>query len=91
MDFYSKLDKNSKNLWIESQILIINSKLNDYFYVGDMKVEVTKRTKSRIWFSDSTIITVTKSKFGYLHFTGKNTNNLIRNLEGYLIFRIQST
>lgn len=80
-----------ENLWIKAHKFIFHSKVGDFYMIGDDKISVTKRTPKKIYFSDGNTVTITKSKFGFLHLTGKKIDNTLRNIEGYFLYLIHST
>lgn len=79
---------------------IFNSKTGNFYLKSGEKNIVTKRKKNRIYFSDGTIIHIKKLSNGFLYLDSKsiNKNNrqypiinqVLRDIEGYLLYRIHS-
>jgi len=79
-----------ENLWNKAHQFILNSKEGDFYMLGDKKVSVVRRSPKRIYFSNGKLITIKKSKYDFLYFTGKNLDNVLRDIEGYFIYQIHS-
>lgn len=78
-----------ENLWKSAHMFIFNSKVGDFYYSGQDKIVVIKRTPRRIHFSNGKIITIQKSKSKeFLFFNGKYVNQILRDVEGYLLYLI---
>lgn len=77
-----------ENLWTKAHKFILDSKVGQFYLSGDDKITVTKRTPKRIYFSNGGVITITKSKFGFYYFTGRNVNQILRDIEGYFLYLI---
>ena len=77
-----------ENLWMKSHNFILDSKAGDYYLTGGSKIQVVKRTPKRIHFSDGKIITVSKSKYGFYYFSGKFINQILRDVEGYFLYKL---
>ena len=78
-----------ENYWIKSHITLLEMKVGDYYLSGGNKMIITKKTKRRIYFSDGSLVTIKKlNDFFYLN--GKNINQILRDIEGYLIYKIHS-
>ena len=76
-----------ENLWINAHKFIIDSKVGDHYESGGQKVSVIKRTPRRIYLSNNKTITIQRSKDGGFYFlNGKNVNQTLRDIEGYLLF-----
>jgi len=66
-----------------SEIFLLNLNIGE----GYNNVVVTKRTKKRIYLSDGNIVHIKNGgKFNYLD--GKYINQVLRDIEGYLIYKI---
>lgn len=58
---------------------------------GYNNVYVTKRTKKRIHLSNGKIITIKNGgDFLYLHAAKNGINQILRDIEGYLIYKLHS-
>jgi hypothetical protein len=78
-----------ENLWNKAHMFVINSKVGDFYYSGQNKIVVTKRTPRRIYFSNGKIITIQKSNSKeFLFFNGKHVNQILRDIEGYFLYLI---
>jgi len=78
-----------ENLWTKAHQFILDSKEGDFYMIGDKKVSVVRRSPKRIYFSNGELVTVKESKdkkFFYLH--GRNVNQVLRDIEGYLLYLI---
>lgn len=88
------------NLNIEANLFLYNSKVGDYYYTGKNKIEVIKRTKSKIVFSNGDIVYIKKLENGILYLDSKSVkiknksypiiNQIIRDIEGFLLYKIHS-
>lgn len=80
-----------ENLWTKAHQFILNSVEGDFYMDGDKKVSIIKRSPKRIYFSDGTLISIKKSKSNeFFYFSGKNVNQVLRNIEGYFLMLIHS-
>jgi hypothetical protein len=80
-----------ENLWAKAHQFILNSVEGDFYLNGNEKIYVVKRSPKRIHFSNGKLITIKKSKSGsFLYFSGKNTNQILRDIEGYFLMIIHS-
>lgn len=78
-----------ENLWLKSHKFIIDSKIGDYYFDGNNNISVIKRTPKKIYFSNGNIVSLKFSKIGgFYHLTGKNVNQILRDIEGYFIYLI---
>ena len=75
----------AEDLWLKSHQFILNSNVNDFYESGGYRNVVVKRTARKIHFSNGDVVTISKSKYGFFHLTGKNVNQIIRDIEGYLL------
>lgn len=75
-----------ENLWMKSHHIILDMKVGDFYHSGGQQVTVTRRTPNRIYFSNGNIVTIKKSHYGFTHLVGKNVNQILRDIEGYLVF-----
>lgn len=88
------------DLNIEANLFIYNSKVGDYYISEDKKVEVIKRTEKRIYFSNDVIVSIKTLSNGIKYLTSKSVvrnnksypvvNQMIRDIEGYLLYKIHS-
>ena len=79
-----------ENLWIKSHQFILDSKIGDFYMQGDHKVSVVRRSPKRIYFSNGDLVTLKDSKAGFHYLTGRNINQILRDIEGYLLYKIHS-
>jgi hypothetical protein len=82
-----------ENLWLKAHHFILDSKVDDFYMSGDKKVSVVKRSPKRIYFSNGEIIsmkTVKGNVHDFFYLSGKNINNVLRDIEGYFIYKIHS-
>lgn len=79
-----------ENLWIKSHRFILNCLIGDHYFSGDNKISVVKRSSKRIYFSNGEIITIKKSDHGFYYLSGKNVNQVLRDIEGYFLYKIHS-
>lgn len=69
--------------FMESEKFLLSLNIGE----GYNDIVVTKRTMTRIYLSDGKIIHIKNSgKFKYLD--GKNINQVLRDIEGYIIYKI---
>ena len=88
------------NLNLESNLFIYNGKVGDYYLSGEGKVEITKRTPKRIYFSNGAIVSIKTTSNGMKYLSSKSVvshnksypivDQMIRDIEGYLIYKIHS-
>ena len=70
----------------------MNSKVGDHYYSGGNKISVIKRTPRRIHFDNGNVVTIQKSKSGkFFYFNGKKVDQILRDIEGYLLYLIHSS
>lgn len=74
-----------ENLWIKSHQFILDSKVGDYYIIGDNKISIVRRTKSTIYFSNGDIVGIRKLGFGRFYLHGKKINQILDNIEEYLV------
>jgi hypothetical protein len=90
-----KINYIKMNTWIDAHKYILNMGVGDYYGVGENKVEVVKRTKSQIKFSNGKIIHI-KNDGKWFYFDGKSTSKkspgvhlqILRDVEGYLVYKL---
>lgn len=75
-----------ENLWLKAHHTILDMKVGDLYHSGGHEVTVVKRTPHRIYFSNGDVITIKKSYHGFYHLTGKNVNQILRDIEGHFVF-----
>lgn len=80
-----------ENLWTKAHQFILDSKIGDYYLSGQNKISVVRRSPKRIYFSNGELVTLKKSKIGtFSYLTGRNIDNILRDIEGYFIYQIHS-
>lgn len=79
-----------ENLWTKAHHFILDSKVGDYYISGQQKISVVRRSPKRIYFSNGDLVTLKESKYGFFYLSGKNIDNILRNIEGYFIYQIHS-
>jgi hypothetical protein len=79
-----------ENLWIKAHRFIFDSKVGDFYMQGDKKVSVVRRSPKRIYFSNGELITISKLKDDTFYLSGRNVDNVLRDIEGYFIYKIHS-
>lgn len=75
-----------ENLWNKAHHFILNAKEGDYYLQGDKKISVVRRSPKRIYFSNGELITIKKSKYDFYFLSGRNLDNVLRDIEGYFIY-----
>ena len=88
------------NLNLESNLFLYKGKVGDYYLSGGKKVEITKRTNKRIYLSSGIIINIKKLTDGLTYLDSKSIikknksypiiHQVLRDIEGYLIYKIHS-
>jgi hypothetical protein len=88
------------DLNLEANRFLYDAKLGDYYISGEGKVEVIKRTKKRIHLSNGIVISIGTLSNGVEYLTSKSivrrhksypiVNQIIRDIEGYLLYKIHS-
>jgi hypothetical protein len=79
-----------ENLWSKAHRFIFDSKVGDFYMQGDKKVSVVRRSPKRIYFSNGELVSIKNSGYGFYHLTGRNVNQVLRDIEGYFVFQIHS-
>jgi hypothetical protein len=75
-----------ENLWLKTHHIILDMKVGDFYNAGDNQITVTRRTPKQIYFSNGDIVTIKQSTYGFHHLVGKNITQILRDIEGYLVF-----
>ena len=88
------------NLNRQANLFIYDAKVGDFYLSGGNKVEVTKRTEKRIHFSNGVIVSIITLSNGMKYLSSKSVvrnnkpypvvNQMIRDIEGYLLYLIHS-
>jgi hypothetical protein len=88
------------DLNLQSNLFLYEGKVGDYYLSGGKKVEITKRTNKRIYLSSGVIISIKKLTNNFIYLDSKSVirNNrsypivhqVLRDIEGYLLYRIHS-
>lgn len=86
------------SLNLQANLFLYNGKIGDYYLSGEGKVEITKRTPKRIYFSNGVIVSIKTLSNGVKYLSSKSVvrnnrsypivNQMIRDIEGYLIYKI---
>ena len=86
------------DLNVEANRFLYNSKVGDFYMVGENKIEVVKRTPKRIYLSNGLVISIKKLSNGFEYLTSKSVvshnksyplvDQVIRDIEGYLLYKI---
>ena len=72
----------------KAEMFLLNLKIGE----GYNDVVVTKRTNKRIYLSDGKIVHIKKGDgFFYLDAKGNSVKQILRDIEGYLVYLIHST
>lgn len=72
--------------FIKSEIFLLSLNIGE----GYNDIVITKKTKKRIYLSNGKIVHIKDTgKFKYLD--GKNIKQILRDIEGYLIYKIHCT
>lgn len=80
-----------ENLWKKAHQFIMDSRVGDFYMVGDKKVSVVRRTPKRIYFSNGELVVLKKTKCGSFYFlSGKQIDRILRDIEGYFVYLIHS-
>jgi hypothetical protein len=77
---------------------LFNSNVGDYYVTGDKVIEVTKRTRTKIYLSNGLIVNIRTLSDGHKYLDSKSVvrnkkpypviNQILRDIEGYLIYLI---
>lgn len=70
----------------ESEIFLLGLNIGE----GYNDIVVTKRTKKRIYLSDSNIVHI-KCGGSFKYLDGKSINQILRDIEGFLIYKIHTS
>jgi len=73
------------DMWVESHKFLQNMKVNDSYFSGGNECKVIRKTKKRIHFSNGNCITI-KNAGNFYYLSGKNIIQILRDIEGYLIY-----
>jgi hypothetical protein len=86
------------NLNLEANLFLYNGKIGDYYLSGDQKVEITKRTKKRIYLSSGVMVSIKKLNDNSIYLDSKSVkqknfsypiiHQVLRDIEGYLIYKL---
>jgi hypothetical protein len=74
------------NLWGEAHRFLLFGEVGHYYRTGDSYVHIVKRTPQRIYLSNGSVVSLGKSKSGFFYFKGNKVNQILRDIEGYLLF-----
>jgi hypothetical protein len=86
------------NLNLEANLFLYNGKIGDYYLSGDQKIEITKRTKKRIYLSSGVMVSIKKLNDNSIYLDSKSVkrknfsypiiHQVLRDIEGYLIYKL---
>lgn len=76
-----------ENLWDKAHVFILNCKVGDFYMQGQTKVVVVRRSPKRIYFSNGDLVTIKKSSYGFHYLSGRNVDQILRDIEGYFIYK----
>ena len=90
-----------RDINVEANRFIYGSKVGDFYMVGQDKIEVVKRTPKRIHFSNGVVVSIRTLSNGMNYLSSRSVvshnksypivDQMIRNIEGYLIYKIHSS
>jgi tRNA U34 5-carboxymethylaminomethyl modifying enzyme MnmG/GidA len=85
------------NLNLQANLFVYEAKVGDFYFSGGDKVEVLKRTKKRIYYSNNVIVSIKTLPNGMIYLSSKSVvrknrsypviGQMIRDIEGYLIYK----
>jgi len=85
------------NLNLQANLFVYEAKVGDFYLSGGDKVEVLKRTKKRIYYSNNVIVSIKTLPNGMIYLSSKSIvrknrsypviGQMIRDIEGYLIYK----
>jgi len=85
------------NLNLQANLFVYEAKVGDFYLSGGDKVEVLKRTKKRIYYSNNVIVSIKTLPNGMIYLSSKSAvrknrsypviGQMIRDIEGYLIYK----
>jgi hypothetical protein len=85
------------NLNLQANLFVYEAKVGDFYLSGGDKVEVLKRTKKRIYYSNNVIVSIKTLPNGMIYLSSKSVvrknrsypviGQMIRDIEGYLIYK----
>lgn len=78
-----------ESLWLKAHHVILDMKVGDMFRTGGRTIMCIKRTPHRISLSNGNCITIKKTE-NFYYLSGKNVNQILRDIEGFLIYKIHS-
>ena len=78
------------NLNLQANLFLYNGKVGDYYLSGGQRIEITRRTKKRIYLSSGIIVSIKTLWDKSLYLDSKKINQVLRDIEGYLIYKIHS-
>ena len=86
------------DLNLQANLFIYDARVGDFYLSGGNKVEVTKRTKKKIYFSNDVTVTIKTLPNGMIYLSSKSVvrknksypvvGQMIRDIEGYLLYLI---
>lgn len=86
------------DLNLNSNLFLFNSKVGDYYYTGEHKIGVTKRTKTKIYLSSGVIVNIKTLSGGSKFLDSRSVirnkksypviHQVLRDIEGYLVYQI---
>lgn len=86
------------DLNLNANLFLFNSTVGDHYFIGDQKIEITKRTKNRIHLSSGVIVNIKTLSDGSKFLDSRSVfrnkkpypviHQVLRDIEGYLIYQI---
>jgi hypothetical protein len=77
------------NTWLEAHKFLLNLEVGEGYGTDDNRITLTKKTKKTLYLSDKKIIHIKKmDNFFYLDAKGNSITQILRDIEGYLIYKI---
>jgi hypothetical protein len=78
-----------ESLWLKAHHVILDMKVGDMFSSGGRTIMCMKRTPQRIYLSNGNCITI-KHSDNFYYLSGKHVNQILRDIEGFLAYKIHS-
>lgn len=79
------------NTWIEAHKFLLNLNIGEGYGDAENRVTLVKKTNRRLYLSNRRIIHIKKlDNFFYFDAKGNSSNQTLRDIEGYLIYKIHT-